>query len=358
MEAYNIDMGSTTLGTLKRMVGTGSSATYTLKVTARKRFREMGYRNYVQIAEVFVELYVASFRTKHAEDWLFKTYEWWLEHHGLGRRVVEHARRDLKDLKLIEERHGRSNRVEYRLIPANTIEVLFPEGPEDAGMTTGYGVNQRFSSDHVVQTSSDHVVQTSSDHDRQTLRREEEKKKKSVGVSPTVSPPHHTASSQAKEQRDLNGLDADTDSATDAVPVGPVSRLDQGSHKRSREDDQGERCVTALEDVLQRDGLAPLTPEERSRFVTEFEYLVAESGLTDDEIRGGPLRRMLERWEHIHLLPSTAYEDAAKRGYLAMTLASWRKWREHGGDAADWVDGFGPRYEDGTPINSPYQRRL
>ncbi|MDP8900037.1 MAG: hypothetical protein M3N33_02585, partial [Actinomycetota bacterium] len=209
MEEYNTDMGSTTLETLKRIVGTGSSATYALKVTARKRFREMGYRNYGQMAEVFVEMYVASFRTRHPEGWFFKTHKWWLEHHGLGRKTVDHARKYLRDLGIVEERHWIGNRVEYRLIPATIVEVLFPEGLNssrpsdkndpihDSGTSDGDVLELPVGTDRIVP----HVPSRSSHRGDliEEKAKEVEEKRKSVGGATAVSPPDQTPSSSDQE---------------------------------------------------------------------------------------------------------------------------------------------------------------
>src|SRR3712207_6048989 len=113
MEVYNTSGQAKTLEELKQIVGEQARDTYALHVRARKRFRELGHRNYLGTAAVFMELYIGSFRTSDPDGWFFKTHSWWEEEHGLSREVVDTAREKLKGLGIIEERHWIRNRVEY-----------------------------------------------------------------------------------------------------------------------------------------------------------------------------------------------------------------------------------------------------
>src|SRR5215217_798332 len=115
-----------TLSQLKEIVGPDSRSTYSLKVQARKQFRGMGYRNWLQMAEVFMEIYIASFRTRDPDGWFFKDYKWWENHHGLTETVVRTAVDNLIDLGLIEKKHGQGNKMYFRLFPAVVVEVLYP----------------------------------------------------------------------------------------------------------------------------------------------------------------------------------------------------------------------------------------
>ncbi|MDP8971779.1 MAG: hypothetical protein M3N45_01085, partial [Actinomycetota bacterium] len=153
--------------------------------------------------------------------------------------------------------------------------------------------------------------------------REVEEKRKSVGGAPAVSPPDQTPSSNNQGSRDPRAA----------------------STEHGEGNDLGEQCVEVLEAALEEDGLTPMSSKERVRFRDEYASLVTQLGLGPDQLRGGPLRRQLERWGDIHLYPRVAYDDAAKRRYPEMDKTEWRMWRVYG-----W------KPEDGDCPYDPTQR--
>ncbi len=136
MEVYNVSSSSTTtrgwetaLAKLKEAVETDEYGIYALKVRARKAFG-------LTTAEVFMEMYNASFLTKDPEGWFFKTYDWWWEKHGLSERNVKTGYNNLLAAGVIGKKNGQGNRMYFRVLPAAVIETLYPDSQDETSELT------------------------------------------------------------------------------------------------------------------------------------------------------------------------------------------------------------------------------
>ena len=127
--ANNSTATEVTLSQLKEMVGAEGKDTYALKVRARKAFG-------LTTAEVFMEMYNASFLTNDREGWFFKTYDWWWEKHGLSERNVKTGYNNLLAAGVIGKKNGQGNRMYFRVLPAAVIETLYPDSQDETSELT------------------------------------------------------------------------------------------------------------------------------------------------------------------------------------------------------------------------------
>jgi hypothetical protein len=135
-KVYTKENGTTTttremaLSDLKELVKAAEHDLYDLKVQARKAFGSL------PTAEVFMEIYVASFRTTDPDGWFFKDYNWWWQKHGLSERNVKTGVKNLLKAKVIEKRNGRGNKMYFRMLPAAVIEKLYPDSQDETSELT------------------------------------------------------------------------------------------------------------------------------------------------------------------------------------------------------------------------------
>jgi len=246
-----------TLSELRQKVEEWDQGTYALKIRARKRFRDLDYRGYIEMAEVFMELYIASFRTKHPEGWFFKTHKWW-EKHGLSRSVVDTTRKKLCKLGIVEERHWVGNRLEWRLIPAKAIETLYPEQGE--ALDQDFRLQQSSSLD--CGTAANQIAA-----EQQSHKRESEK---------------------SKEKSVLHTLE-------DLISNEEATSL-------------GDSLADALSNELEQRYKVPLLKKQRRRYKREFADFL--SGHTPDEaMLQKVVQRIAVRWREYKLEVEEAWQD-------------------------------------------------
>jgi hypothetical protein len=328
-KVYNTGNKTTTseweaeLNELKQLIGTEEGNLYYLHVRARKAFGSL------PTAAVFMEMYVASFRTRDPDGWFFKTYDWWWEHHGLTESNVRTGVRDLEGAGIIEKKRGLGNRMYFRMFPVAVIERLFSEMrngelPELADWEDRTATLPEQNWRSARTEPADYPLpykRNEKDHQEcvnRTPCTDEEEELSSTGFAGDLDRRHDE---DVSEDFDTSWLVEDQEESE--------------SHPASSDAEEWAiELVHYFEDVLEETEFMYVFGEmqdwERSQFRAEFEKLRVEQKI-DDATAYAMFRRMLERWEHIHLSPTFSYVDVTERypdRYTPTSIGEFWAWAE------------------------------
>jgi hypothetical protein len=270
------------LNELKGVVAAEEHRDYGFKVRARKAFG-------LPTAEVFMEMYVASFRTKDSDGWFFKTYDWWWEEHGLTKRNVQTGVGKLLEAGIIEKKNGLGNRMYFRLFPAAVIEKLYADRDLPSTQSSEMTEGQMRNASLAVLTDRDDGSNGSSLQKQQNAmsesaertapyKRTEEKglEKKNVGDSP--------------ENREKDGQ--------------PDSRS------------LGEKVATAIFDKIKEDHDVELTQKQFGYFVGAFNRLSKKHDKDDLRVAAKKIVEIFPRFQKITV------EEALQQAKFAKSMPS------------------------------------
>ncbi len=338
MEVYNVSSSSTTtrgwetaLAKLKEAVETDEYGIYALKVRARKAFG-------LTTAEVFMEMYTASFLTKDPEGWFFKTYDWWWEKHGLSERNVKTGYNNLLAAGVIGKKNGQGNRMYFRVLPAAVIETLYPDSQDETSELTDRpiqsGRNVRSSQDEtsvLVRTKRPDSYKEKSKRNVKEVVSTQQTYNTNEKASTVSAPYGRSAGDREQRKRDQGG---DTNGSGDFGS----SRSSEASENTPPplapaipppEDEAGwvpEKVLAVYE--RQRDllSLPALEDSMRQKFLREFDTLRSERQVDEPTLRA-VLRQMLLK-AGLPLSPLFAHNDVWEKSdeHPPMSIDALSEW--------------------------------